>query len=166
MASCWKVSLWAVDVCVLQQQAQWPLWLYSFLHLPLEVCDLRVLQLQLSIKQDEICDQLGEVLVPCLDLFCKRLLMVLVKLQRPDDLRLGDVEQWKNEGCLWPLDCGVPVANVLLLRLTLAQEDVLQGMLHVLEAQRNTFRLAQHLVDQVTLQWNLVLGILLIKVVL
>jgi len=165
MACRWEMCLRPIDVSIFQEKTQRSLWFYRFLNLPFQVWYLWILHLKLSVEKDKIWHKFWEVFISCFDFFCKRLLMVLIKLNRANDFRLWYIKQRKDKCCLRSFNRCIPVADVLLFCLALAQKDILKGVLHVLETQGYSFRFGEHLMNQIAFESYLVFLILLVQVV-
>jgi hypothetical protein len=68
---------------------------------------------------------------------------------------LGNIEERDNECTLGPPHDGESVSNALVFRVALlAQEDVREGLLYVLEVENDPIAFHQHLVDQVSFLGN------------
>ena len=152
MVSTWEVSSWPVDIYVFQKRAHALYRLDVLAQLPLELSDCQSVLLQLSVKQEEVADEFGHILVPLFHLVIEGLLVMLVQLKRANNDLLAHIHQWNDQCTLASSDGAIARTQVLILVLTLlVQEHVLQRLLDILEVKGDPIRFGQHGMDQVLL---------------
>ena len=155
MASSWEVLARGIHVNVLQKKAEALRWLERLLDLPFKLLNLEGLGLELAIEEEEVCQSLGEEIIPGLYLFSECLLVVSVHLNASNYGLLGDVEHGDDQGAFGSADDSKPVADILVFQVRLlAQEDIREGLLDVLEVKNDAIAFLKHFMDQVSFLRN------------
>ena len=144
--------IWRIEVHILKECTKIANWSYRFLHLKPQLLNLILLRLQLTVKKYEVTKSLGEVFETCLHICWEYLLMVSVQFKTTNNCLLSYVKHGYDKCTLWSLHGLESVANVLIfVSALLAQEDIRQWLLDILEVENNAITLRKHQINQVPL---------------